>query len=438
MGQAGIQPRVADESKLAADKTLLPDTGIYSSPAQEVTIRDGNHSIKIYTSADTIGAALAENGLAPNGLDYTIPGLENPIPDNRQIRLVRVQERLAIEQSPLPYETKYEPANDVEIDTKKVLQAGQYGIKATSCEGLSIYGNYLGGFNNHSIFLYSSGLLCNVKIFGNFLDGSREWVIYTGSDENKPIVGLQIYGNDFNMQLVNGGAICCANNNTTCSVNKLIISDNNFENSIWSHIRLFGVNSAMITGNIFSAYNYLGVGNNSDIAYCCGVVISSICTNIKTSNNQYGGGVNSLSPTSNNCKYGIYYEISEAGYSINESTIGFGVSGGSVIGGIVQNVNYRPTRNIATLSNSWVSFTPITYYQDLNGIVHVDGITTSGTVGTTLFTLPSKYFPSKFEKFIVASSGTYGVITINTDGTVAIESGNNSLISLSGISFMPA
>jgi uncharacterized protein YabE (DUF348 family) len=134
--EAGIHLRLADQSSLELNVPIaFGGTGIDGwiaswTPAQAVTIQEAGQKRQIYTTASTVGAALAENGLAPLGLDYTEPGLDDPIPASRQIRLVRVQEVMAIEQTPLPYATKYEPAGDIELDTKKIIQPGQYGINA--------------------------------------------------------------------------------------------------------------------------------------------------------------------------------------------------------------------------------------------------------------------------------------------------------------------
>lgn len=90
--------------------------------------------------------------------------------------------------------------------------------------------------------------------------------------------------------------------------------------------------------------------------------------------------------------------------------------------------------------NSTINFggsnEPANYYKDAFGRVHVGGIVKSFTaVPVTLFTLPSGYRPQYAMIFAVISNGALGVVTINPDGTVVATTGNNTYLSLSGISF---
>jgi uncharacterized protein YabE (DUF348 family) len=98
--------------------------------AHPVTIRTQTASLSLLTAAYTVGEALAEAGLAPQDLDYSIPAAEDAIPEDREIRLVRVREEVIVEQSPVEFETTYQPAPDVEIDNQTILQPGEYGLTA--------------------------------------------------------------------------------------------------------------------------------------------------------------------------------------------------------------------------------------------------------------------------------------------------------------------
>jgi len=93
---------------------LLIDTNTYS----------------FYSAAPTIGAALAEQGVSVQSLDYTQPALFEPVPEDGQVRLVRVSEQVIIEQEPIAFETVLEPAPEVELDQRVTLQPGEYGLLA--------------------------------------------------------------------------------------------------------------------------------------------------------------------------------------------------------------------------------------------------------------------------------------------------------------------
>lgn len=100
-------------------------------PSRELTIKTGEKEYRLRTTAPTVGEALVEAGLALQGLDYTLPAPGDPVPVNGRIRIVRVQERVFVEQAPIPFETELQPVDDLELDQKSIVQTGEYGISAT-------------------------------------------------------------------------------------------------------------------------------------------------------------------------------------------------------------------------------------------------------------------------------------------------------------------
>ncbi len=90
-----------------------------------------------------------------------------------------------------------------------------------------------------------------------------------------------------------------------------------------------------------------------------------------------------------------------------------------------------------TLTNAWVAYDTRTakYKKSSIGRVYLKGIVKSGTIGTSIFTLPVGYRPDEVMTYPIVSNGVYGYVTINTDGTVVCTSGSNASVSLSGINF---
>lgn len=93
-----------------------------------------------------------------------------------------------------------------------------------------------------------------------------------------------------------------------------------------------------------------------------------------------------------------------------------------------------------THENSWADYSGYQgaeYCKDANGFVHIRGLVDSGTVGsgTGVFTLPLGFRPAAKELFVTISNGALGRIDIDTDGTVDVITGNNTYVSLSGITF---
>lgn len=93
----------------------------------------------------------------------------------------------------------------------------------------------------------------------------------------------------------------------------------------------------------------------------------------------------------------------------------------------------------ASYLNSWVDYggthNKAGYYKDLDGVVHLQGMVKSGTIGQPIFTLPTGYRPSKTIVFTVPSNGAFGVLEVQTDGDVVATTGNNTYVSLEGVSF---
>ena len=100
-------------------------------PASEVEILTSAGSQKILTSAQTVGAALAEAGIPLQGLDYSDPEENAPLPDNGRIKVVRVNEAVALVQKSIDYTTEVQLTADLELDQQELLQVGEPGLAVT-------------------------------------------------------------------------------------------------------------------------------------------------------------------------------------------------------------------------------------------------------------------------------------------------------------------
>lgn len=98
--------------------------------SRPVAIVADGQSLETRVVADTVGEALAQAGVALQGLDYAVPDLEAPLPEEGPIRVVRVREEVVIDQEAIPFDTLYEPQPDLEIDQQRVLDPGSFGILA--------------------------------------------------------------------------------------------------------------------------------------------------------------------------------------------------------------------------------------------------------------------------------------------------------------------
>lgn len=83
-------------------------------------------------------------------------------------------------------------------------------------------------------------------------------------------------------------------------------------------------------------------------------------------------------------------------------------------------------------TNSWVNFgsggVTASFYKETTGRVVIEGLIKTGTVGTSVFTLPLGYRPALNHLVTVYSSGVPAtVLTINVDGTVVPTAGNTQV-----------
>ena len=81
------------------------------------------------SAAATVGQALAEAGLALQGLDYAVPAEDQPLPLDGRVRVVRVREAIELQQTALPYKNEFVPDPTVELDQTRIVQAGQPGAQ---------------------------------------------------------------------------------------------------------------------------------------------------------------------------------------------------------------------------------------------------------------------------------------------------------------------
>ena len=127
---AGYPLYAADRLVPAASMPLTPGLSATLTSSRSVTIQTQYGDVSVRTPAGTVGEALADAHLAPQGLDYSMPSSAELIPSTGKIRLVRVTEQVLIEQSPLPFEKEFQPVSDLELDSQSILQPGAYGLSA--------------------------------------------------------------------------------------------------------------------------------------------------------------------------------------------------------------------------------------------------------------------------------------------------------------------
>jgi len=131
LAEQGITPGRHDRLQPPAAAPLTAGLQVQWYRARPLTVRLQGTEITIQSAAATVGEALAEAGISLQGLDYSLPAEDQPLPEDGIIQVVRVQEEVVLEQSVLPFKTEYEFDPQTELDQKRVLEPGEYGLEVT-------------------------------------------------------------------------------------------------------------------------------------------------------------------------------------------------------------------------------------------------------------------------------------------------------------------
>jgi uncharacterized protein YabE (DUF348 family) len=132
LAEGGFTLFEGDRLQPMAGADALDERGVMLEASRGLTITVDGARIETRAAGTTVGEAVAQAGLPLTGLDVAIPSSNSPLPEDGKIEIVRVQDQIVIEQKPLPYQTEYTAAEDVELDREELLQAGTYGVQATT------------------------------------------------------------------------------------------------------------------------------------------------------------------------------------------------------------------------------------------------------------------------------------------------------------------
>jgi len=133
LGQAlweqSIILRTSDFISVPLETPLIADIKVTIRRSQPVRILVQGQEITLPTAAKNIGQALAQAGISLQNLDYSIPSENDPIPADRTIKVVRVREEVTTQAKPIPFTSEYVADAQLEIDSQKVVQTGEYGLR---------------------------------------------------------------------------------------------------------------------------------------------------------------------------------------------------------------------------------------------------------------------------------------------------------------------
>jgi uncharacterized protein YabE (DUF348 family) len=128
LAETGYMLNFADELDPPAEAPINGSLTIEFKPAREIVITVDGAQVRGRSAATSVGQALAEAGMPLVGLDTSDPPESAPLPEDGQIRVLRVVESVALTQKAIPYNTRTELSADLEIDQQALLQGGEPGL----------------------------------------------------------------------------------------------------------------------------------------------------------------------------------------------------------------------------------------------------------------------------------------------------------------------
>jgi uncharacterized protein YabE (DUF348 family) len=133
LGQAlweqSVVLQTTDTISLPLETPLTLDIKVTIRRSQTIRILVQGQEIALPTAAETIGQALAQAGISLQNLDYSIPGENEPIPADRTIKVIRVREEITTQPKTIPFTTEFVADPLLQIDSQKVVQTGEYGLR---------------------------------------------------------------------------------------------------------------------------------------------------------------------------------------------------------------------------------------------------------------------------------------------------------------------
>jgi uncharacterized protein YabE (DUF348 family) len=128
LDEAGIKLYLADRVTPGFSTPVRDGLAVLIERSSPVMLDVDGQRLASRTTGPTVGDALAVIGVAPVGLDYTIPPLDAPIEAGLVIRLVRVTEKIIVEREPIPFPEIRVPDDRLAPAEPRVLQEGVDGL----------------------------------------------------------------------------------------------------------------------------------------------------------------------------------------------------------------------------------------------------------------------------------------------------------------------
>jgi 3D (Asp-Asp-Asp) domain-containing protein len=128
LSEAGIKLGQNDVVAPPPETSLVENMQLQISRSIPLTIQVDGQTFAIFSSARTTADILANAGIILGELDSVNPDLESVLNAGDTIQVVRVREETIGTDEELPFQTVYQPSDELDLDTKAVISSGVPGI----------------------------------------------------------------------------------------------------------------------------------------------------------------------------------------------------------------------------------------------------------------------------------------------------------------------
>lgn len=129
LAEKGIEVYVADAVNPPLGTRMSADLNVTIQRSQPVSILVDGREIHTRSRAETVTGALHQEGITLRELDYTKPAADTALQNGQSIDVRRVDEEFVYEEAAIPFETVWQPDPELELDKRSLVQTGQDGTR---------------------------------------------------------------------------------------------------------------------------------------------------------------------------------------------------------------------------------------------------------------------------------------------------------------------
>ena len=126
--EAGVSLFVSDRVEPPVETSITSALTVTITPGRDLTVQAAGQTVRVHSSAATVGQVLAEAGIPLVGLDSATPSERDALPADGQIRIVRVTESIDSAYKVIPYKTEFIITTEIQPPAQDVLDTGEVGI----------------------------------------------------------------------------------------------------------------------------------------------------------------------------------------------------------------------------------------------------------------------------------------------------------------------